>query len=139
MAEYVCKIQMLLSHMDKFPTPQPLNGMEKKKTASLNALDYLFEDDKGNFVEMLFDINDNGEHVFVFVKMVATTDEIMADYIKPYIDIEKEFPMKMEDFYYMDRTIVVKQVLKERNQRLVDFFSKNRKGVYFGNFVDVKR
>ena len=135
MAEHVCKIQIPLSALPEFPTPVAAQGMTQKTSNALNSLEYIFEDDKGRFVEIFFDINDNGKSAFIFIKMAATTNDIMQPYLQPYLEIEKQHPMQMEDFYYMDRTIVARQVLKESNQRLVNFFSEKRKGMYFGNFV----
>ena len=72
------------------------------------------------------------------MKAVAIDKGTLFEYIKPYVELQETHPMRVEDIVFLDRTIVAKQVLKEKNDRIIDFFSKKRKGIYFGNFIDVK-
>jgi len=113
-----------------FPAPKPLLGMDRIPTSTqAGQFDYYFEDDKGKFVQMFFDITDNKKDFFVLIKCVAVNNEILQAYLSQYLELEKQFPMKMDQFYYLDRTLVRRTIFKERRKNLVDtmFTSKEER------------
>lgn len=149
MAEYICKIQLPLDKMKDLNTPQPLLGMKAISTSSqAGKFDFYFEDNGGRFIQMFFDITDNNRDAFILIKCVALNEIILKEYIKDYVELEKNFPMNKDDFYYLDRTIVARRTFKEKRANLVDTFNtdpkakrgnletaRKRKGKYIGYFV----
>ena len=121
MSEYVCKLQVPVDQFKNFPTPKPLMGMRNIPTSTqVGKFDYYFEDDKGKFIQMFFDVTNNDKDFFVLIKCVAVNNEILQAYINQYTEFEKKFPMKMDQFYGLDRTIVRRTIFKERSKNKVD-------------------
>jgi len=143
MAEAIFRAQLPFEKLKEVPTPKPLNNMEASNNAMAKGeFEYVFESpENGDFVQISFDISQHKENntVFMFIKFVGTNNEIIKIYSEPYEKIQKDFPMDMMTFRSLDKKITSKVVFKERDERLVEFFRKKKKGAYIGNFVDRKK
>jgi len=141
MADSAVKIQLTMEEFKEFGSPKPILGMVVGKTISnVTDFDYYFESpENGSFVQICFDIrvDEDTSNVFIIGKFVATSTEILDQYIGYYREMEKRFPMNVMDFRNVDKKIVAKVTYKKRTPEVVHHFKEKRKGAkYLGNFVN---
>ena len=138
MASGSVRIQMKPSHLRDFKLPAPLNGMVAKNTVmNVDDWDYYFEDEmNGNFVQISFNVRQDGEDFFIVGKFTATTQAILDEYMEYYKNAQEKFPMDLARLKKLPVRITSKLILKERIPELVKHFSQKRRGKYIGIFTD---